>query len=264
MKKHLLIAFSLFVTMAGIGLASNLYSLQADDFRWVSPMEKGQAVEIKGVYGEVRAEASTGNMVEVIAAKRGSDDSAAQVRIEAVEYKGGVTVCALYPQNASAQARCESGGDWLKSHRNETKVDFIVRIPEGVRLVTRIANGNVTASNLSSNVEAYVVNGDVRVSTTEQVRAETVNGNITASMGSSAWKDTLAFSSINGSITLELPSTANADLQIDTINGRISTELPLTVRGAFSSEKIEGVIGSGGGKLKLSTINGDVKLSRKL
>jgi DUF4097 and DUF4098 domain-containing protein YvlB len=263
MKKHFLFVFCLLVPAAGIVLASTPGSSQAGDFRWEGRLEKGQAVEIKGVHGEVRAEASVGNLVEVIAVKRGSDESANQVRIELVEHNGGVTVCALYPQKTSTQAKCEPGGDWLKAHRNNTKIDFVVRIPEGVRFVTRIANGNITASNLSGSVEAYTVNGDVRVSTAEQVRAETVNGNITASMGSSVWNDTLAFTTINGSITLELPPTANADLQVDTINGQISAELPLTVRGEFKSNKLEGMIGNGGGKLKLSTINGNVKLKRK-
>ncbi len=122
MKMHFLLVFAVLVTAVGGGLASSLTSPQADDFRWEGQLEKGKVVEIKGVYGEVRAEASAGNQVEVIAVKRGGDGSASQVRIEFVEHNGGVTVCALYPQKFSARAKCEPGDGWLKSHRTTTAI----------------------------------------------------------------------------------------------------------------------------------------------
>ncbi len=260
MKKYFLFMFSVVIAAASAGLAVSLPSAQTDDFRWQGQIEKGKAIQVKGVYGEVRAEPSAGNQVEVIATKRSVDSG---VRIEFVEHADGVTICALYPQKSSAPAKCEPGDGWLKSHKNTTKVDFIVRVPAGVRFVSRLVNGDVIADALNSNIEAYTINGDVRISTTEQAQAETVNGNITASFGSSAWVEPLSFQTINGSITLVLPSTTNADVQVNTINGRISSELPLTVRGAFNTKKLEGVIGNGGGKLRLSTINGNVKLSSK-
>ena len=86
MKKHFLFVFVVFVTAAVAGLAATLSRSQADGFRWEGRLEKSQTVEIKGVYGEVRAEASAGNQVEVIAVKRGSDDSANQVRIQLIEH----------------------------------------------------------------------------------------------------------------------------------------------------------------------------------
>lgn len=261
MKK--LFVFALMITAASVGWAANLPSTQADDFHWQGQIEKGKAIQIKGVYGEIHAETSAGNQVEVVAYKRGGDGNASQVRIEFVEHSDGVTICAIYPQKSSAPAKCEPGDGWLKSYKNNTKVDFTVRVPAGIRFVSRIVNGDVTANSLNSDIEAYTINGDVRVSTAEKVQASTINGNITASMGSASWADPLSFETINGSITLELPPTANADVNVNTVNGRISSQLPLTIRGSLSKTRLDGVIGNGGSMLKLSTINGSVTLNTK-
>lgn len=261
MKK--LFVLALLITLVSVGWSANLSSKQADDFRWQGQIEKGKTIQIKGVYGEIHAEPSAGNQVEVVASKRGGDSSASQVRIEFVEHNDGVTICALYPQKSSAPAKCEPGDGWLKSYKNNTKVDFTVRVPAGVRFVSRLVNGDVTAISLNSDVEAYTINGDVRVSTAEQAQASTINGNIMASMGSASWTEPLSFETINGSITLELPPTANADVNVNTVNGRISSQLPLTIRGSLSKNRLDGVIGNGGSKLKLSTINGSVKLNGK-
>jgi DUF4097 and DUF4098 domain-containing protein YvlB len=61
-------------------------------------------------------------------------------------------------------------------------------------------------------VEAYTVNGRVRISTTGSAQARTINGSITASLLNPFWKKPPEFSTVNGGITLNLPEEASAEL----------------------------------------------------
>src|SRR5687767_4255220 len=72
-------------------------SAQAQDFQWRGAVAQGRAIEIKGINGDIRAEPSGGNEVEVVAVKRAERDNPDSVRIEVVPHAGGVTVCAVYP-----------------------------------------------------------------------------------------------------------------------------------------------------------------------
>ena len=67
-----------------------------EEMRWQGWVPSGQIVEINNVRGNVRAEAAEGDEIEVVALKRGSGDPE-QVAIQVVEHKGGVTICAVYP-----------------------------------------------------------------------------------------------------------------------------------------------------------------------
>ena len=64
-----------------------------EEMRWHGWTPGGQVVEINNVQGNVRAEMATGEEIEVVALKRGNGDPA-DVSIEVIEHKGGVTICA--------------------------------------------------------------------------------------------------------------------------------------------------------------------------
>ena len=72
----------------------------------------------------------------------------------------------------------------------------------------------------------------------------------------------MAFSSVNGRVTVTLPANASADVRASTVNGDIETDFPLTVTGRFGPRNMRGTIGSGGPLLTLSSVNGGVALKR--
>ena len=49
-------------------------------------------------------------------------------------------------------------------------VDFVVKVPAGVRLVARTVNGAVEASGLTGDVDAETVNGSVKIETSGVAR----------------------------------------------------------------------------------------------
>ncbi|HEY7768919.1 hypothetical protein, partial [Longimicrobium sp.] len=74
-----------------------------EDFRWSGRLARGQEIEINGIIGNVTAETASGDQVEVIGRRRGA--GAADVRIEAVETRDGITICTIYPQRAGRNGR---------------------------------------------------------------------------------------------------------------------------------------------------------------
>lgn len=238
---------------------------QAQDFQWHGAVRQGQSIEIKGVNGDVRAEPSGSNEVEVVAVKRANRDSPDSVRIEVVPHAGGVTICAVYPSRDTQKPNeCLPGeGGRMNVQNNDVSVRFTVRVPAGVTFVGTTVNGEIEATRLNGDVALTTVNGSVAFSTTGGGRASTVNGSIRGQMGRADWSNTLEMATVNGSITLTLPPDLSTDVRASTVNGDISSDFPMTVTGRISRRKLEGTIGGGGRVLSLDSVNGSITLKRE-
>jgi DUF4097 and DUF4098 domain-containing protein YvlB len=234
------------------------------DFNWRGSLAPGQAIEIKGVNGDIRAEPAGGNQVEVVADKSARRDNPDSVKIEVVPHAGGVTICAVYPSRQGAQPnQCAPGkGGRMNVQNNDVNVRFTVRVPAGVTLVGKTVNGEIEALRLNGNLDLTTVNGGVTFSTTSVARANTVNGSIRGEMGQANWSDELDMKTVNGGITLTLPPGLDTDLRAATVNGDISSDFEVAVRGRITRRRLEGTIGGGGRSLSLETVNGGITLKR--
>jgi hypothetical protein len=247
-----------------------------DDFRWRGNVPNGKAIEIKGVHGSIRAEPASGDEVEVVAEKRARKSDPASVTIEVLQHDGGVTICAVYPTPAPRQSRssrsssndgpnvCRPGEEGrMNTRMNDVQVDFTVRVPRRVLFVGRTINGQIEARSLEERAEAYSVNGPITISSRGIVTAETVNGSIDATLGRADWTGTLDFRTVNGTITVSLPGDTNTSLRADTHNGHVSSDFPMTITSLrHGSRRVAGTIGKGGRDLRLSTINGEIRVKK--
>ena len=108
---------------------------QSSDFDWRGRLQPGHTIEIRGVNGDIRAEASPDASVRVMADRHGRRSDPSSVRIEVVEHGGGVTICAVYPtpRNARQENECRPGGGTNNTSNNDVQVDFVVQVPANVR-----------------------------------------------------------------------------------------------------------------------------------
>ncbi len=234
---------------------------QGDEFTWSGALDVGDVIEIKGVNGSIIAEPTSGSRVEVRAVKKARRSDASEVRIEVVEHSGGVTLCAVYPSRGRRANECAPGdGGRMSVRNNDTRVTFYVKVPAGVEFHGKTVNGDVEALDLDSDVVVRTVNGDVEVSTTGFAEATTVNGSIDAVLGAADRSEGLRFTTVNGSITLDLPDDIDADVSARWVNGGLQTDLPLEFTGRISRNSARGVLGEGGPRLDLKTVNGSIRI----
>ena len=130
------------------------------------------------------------------------------------------------------------------------------------RLNATTHNGKVTAEQISGTIELHTHNGSVicrEVSGDTQLK--THNGSVKLYYSEDAPSVcNISLITYNGGIDLTTPSNFSGEVEASTHNGSINTELPITVKGKVSRRKLTGKIGTGQGKLHLSTHNGSIRL----
>ncbi len=259
-----------------VALVVTVPALEAQDdrFEWSGRIDRGDRIEIQGLTGDIRAVATSGNQVEVVAVKRGRRRNFDEVQFEVVEDDDGVTICAVYPERRGRRRRriepyeCEPGG-W-RNHVSiddvDVDVDFEVRVPSGVRFTGRTISGDVEAEGLDAFVLARTVSGDIYVSTSDLADAVTVSGSIDVAMGRADWRGDLDFHTVSGDITISFPASLETDIEFESLSGDMDSDFPITItsrRNRWIGGRISGTIGDGGRSLSLKTISGDVRLHRE-
>jgi len=237
---------------------------RSDEFRWNGTVAAGAAIEVHGINGEIVAEPTGGSEVQVIALKTSRRSDVNSVKMKVVEHAGGVTICALYPnEDGEYPASCGPDSDGKGRGRiknNDVQVNFTVRVPQRVGFVGKTVNGSISATSLNGNVITQTINGSIKISTSGYAEAKTINGDISARLGDSNWSNVLNFQTINGGINLELPAGLGASVDAETLNGSFSSDFPLSVTTLTGRKHVKGVIGAGGRDLVLRTINGSINL----
>jgi DUF4097 and DUF4098 domain-containing protein YvlB len=128
----------------------------------------------------------------------------------------------------------------------------------------RTSNGSIRVTGLKGTLEAQTSNGSINADLTAAdgpVRLDTSNGSVELRLPSRFDEDVRAHTS-NGSITVRAPGDLNARLSARTSNGRINSDHEVRASGEISKTRLEGVVGSGGPLLDLSTSNGGIRITR--
>jgi len=239
-------------------------------FTWSGAVQAGHSVYVRNLNGAVRVEAGTGDKVEVRAEKswrRGNPDDVKITVRQVGSGNGDVLVCALWNDRSS----CDEDGyhshndGWFRgdNDRNDVSVEFVVRLPAGVKVDASTVNGSVDVDGATSDVVARAVNGSVDArSTGGAVSARTTNGDVRVS-AAKLDGDHSEFTTVNGTVTVAIPASVDADVDMRTVNGRLTSDFPLTVQGSFNPRRLHATLGKGGTTLRLSTVNGSIRL-RKL
>jgi len=257
--------FSLMVTMTAAAAAVGDAHGQ-EPFLWKRALAAGRTIDVRTVTGDVSATPSSSNEVEVVAMKTAGRNGAPEdVRIVVEETSSGVVICTVYPSrrgNGNGNASgCDGSGN-TSTDRNDTRVDFEVRVPRGVRFHGGSVSGDVEATGLGGFVKGSSVSGDVRISTSDLAEASSVSGEVHVKMGRANWDGTLKFSSVSGDVVVEMPASLDADVSASTVSGEITSDWPVTMSGRWGPRSMNGTIGRGGRQLTLSTVSGAIELRR--
>jgi len=136
-------------------------------------------------------------------------------------------------------------------------------LPRGVRLDARTVIGDVHVAGATAPLHVHTVSGDIDVETTEgPVTIASVNGGVHARILGFADTGVVSITTVNGSVTSELPPVLDADVDAHTINGSIFTDYALPVSGKFTTHSLKGTVGRGGREVRVTTVNGSIQLKK--
>lgn len=120
-------------------------------------------------------------------------------------------------------------------------------------------SGDLEVKGLTGNLSASNTSGDIWLEQSQgSVDLNTTSGDIEARIQILPSKY-YYIETISGDIYLYVPKDTQADLEVETTSGEINLNIPMTLQ-SVSRQSISGTLGSGGGRVEISTISGDINL----
>jgi hypothetical protein len=134
--------------------------------------------------------------------------------------------------------------------------------------------GRTTVETVSGGVEAQSVSGDLRFSTVSgdltvvdgsgsRVKAESVSGSMALDLDPRGAAD-VSLATVSGEIAVRIPDPGDTRVDAGTSSGSVSCAFDeVRVCGQFGAKKLSGVIGTGGARLRATTVSGSIALLRR-
>lgn len=199
----------------------------------------------------------------------------------------GESVSRRSPAAAAGLRRLtQSAGFKIEEQLNEMKVesdnpnraiDFEIEAPARTHLrVSTVNSGNILVEAIDGDLEIANTNGSITLTgVSGSVMAGTTNGNVRATLVRVAGRKPMAFTSLNGSVDVTLPSSTKANLRLRSDHGGVYSDFdmamaatqPAVVRdtrrdgGRYRitmNRSIYGSINGGGPDIEVRTFNSNV------
>ena len=239
------------VAVIAIATQMSLHAAFNEELHKTYPLDADGRVSLKNVNGDVHISAWDRNEVQVDTIKRGSSQeimNEAEIVIDSAA--SSISIRTRYPE--SRRWRHEAAS-----------VEYTLKVPRRARLfAVETVNGGVDVTGVVGNVKLSSVNGPVVARNLEsEAQLSTVNGRVEASFEKLHGTPLISLNTVNGSISLSIPDASNAELNVSTVHGRISSDfgVPAT-NGHRHGGSFSGRIGSGGARIKLSSVNGGISI----
>jgi DUF4097 and DUF4098 domain-containing protein YvlB len=218
--------------------------------------------ELINVNGKITAEPTDGAEVIVEGrrtAKARTDEAAKDMlaKLEIREEVGDSTV------------RVESRPPRFNGGFTGHEIEWLIKVPKGVVLDLRTTNGGVRLNDLANEIHAKTTNGGVVGNhiNPSVVDARAVNGGIEFELSAPLeGADSIEMETVNGGVTLTLPSQSKATIEARCVNGGVHVDGLEISKDEQSSDfdkrrRLNGTMNGGGAHVKMSTTNGGVRLS---
>lgn len=167
--------------------------------------------------------------------------------------------------SVSGDVMSTSAGADIKAESVSGDVDISGSGDDGEIYATTVS-GDVDLTNVAGEIKVVAVSGDLMIDAGgfSRARLETVNGDIDfdAELRSGGKLD---IDTVNGEVDVEFAGNVSAEFDIDTFNGDIDNCFgPKPVRTSKYSPglELEFTEGDGRGRVKISTLNGDVSICK--
>ena len=112
-------------------------------------------------------------------------------------------------------------------------------------------------------LNASAVSGDVHITDVSgSVSASAVSGDVKVEINRLEGSDDMKFNTVSGDVSVMLPGSLDADVDMSSFSGSIKTDFAIEVKSERygSRNTARGKLGEGSRRLKMSTVSGDISL----
>src|SRR5678816_2675382 len=108
-----------------------------------------------------------------------------------------------------------------RRYENPATVEYSLTVPRKAILESiELVNGSIDIDGVEGSVKATSINGRVNArGLVSEVRLSTINGPLTATFNQLDETKPISLNSVNGNLTLVIPSNANASIRAGTVHG---------------------------------------------
>ena len=193
-------------------------------------------------------------------------DVLVRARIEAAaETEGAAAIMASRVLIDGSGGQVRASGPDATARDSWWSVTYEIFVPQTTDLTLKALNGGINISDVRGRLAFEGVNGGVRLKRVAgEINGRTVNGGIDvelAGMGADARQ--VELSTVNGGVTVTMPSSYSARVQTETGMGRVDSDFPMpSEAGNARSRRMDFTIGAGGPPMNITTGNGSIRLKR--
>jgi hypothetical protein len=238
-------------------------SARADEARTVfdDKVAPGVVFKLINVTGDVKVARSQSDKLQVVAQVIPAGPNPSHIVPTVDKGDGWIAICSR-DADARPQPVCsgEVHREWSKGKNDNTRVNYTVAIPDGLKTKIVNVNGQIVAKGVRAELDAVNVNGNVDLETTGPAKAVTVNGSVKAIAGKV--DGSTKFATVNGNIDVTLPANCDTEISASTTHGSIVSDLPLKRHEVGPLASAKGTLGAGSAQLSADTVNGDIKINQ--
>lgn len=232
-----------------------------EEFHQSHPLTPDGRVSIENTNGAVRIGVWERNEVKIDAVKSANNPQRlAEANIEVTNALENIIIKTKYPEID------DNTGERRKGSRDDrATVEYVLTIPRKARVDTaQLVNGPLELEGVEGDVQAACVNGSLTARGLKgDVKLSNVNGRVEVAIASLIDSKAVTLNSVNGNIVLTIPTNANADLRANTLHGAITNDFGLPVNNRETvGHDLSGQLGSGGTRVHLSNVNGQIAIKR--
>lgn len=226
-------------------------------------VEEEATLVINNKNGHIRIEAWDEKRIEITAEIRIKASSKYEARkiledisFEVLEEPRHVEVQASLPKLYQDKSFGFGHGDFTA-----VAIRYNVKVPRYANFGCEVVNGDIGVRGLEGTIALNTSSGSIDLSSVRGFgKAHTSNGEIHCTIEDFPASGALALSAVNGDVDMKLPEDIDAEFDLATVNGRIRVNKELRDGIEFSRSKATGVIGSGQGKIRVRTKNGNISI----
>src|SRR6266850_5472219 len=242
------------------GYASDAGDEVREEFHQTYPLAATGRVSVENLNGGVQIKVWDRAAVQVDAIKHAyRRERLTEAKIDVNSSEENIRIKTDYPDQNQTFTSDERG-----RYENPAIVDYILTVPRQAVLESiELINGPIGIDGVEGSVKASSINGPVTArGLLGEAKLSTINGPLQATFTRLDDSKPISMDSINGPVTLIIPSDSNAMVRASTVHGDISNDFGLEVKhGEYVGHDLAGQIGTGGPRIKLGNVNGPIRIT---